>query len=310
VRPPPEDPGRQVVTGNPADRGRFKVPSLRNAGLKATFMHNGQFSTLTDVVRFYAQVPGSAPRFLDNVDPAVLGINLPPQAVTNIVDFLTNGLRDPRVAAQSFPFDRPTLFTERAGAQSVNLGGGVPGSGGILPRLIASDPPMIGTQSFRIGLDQALGGALAQLGVSKTAPLAGGITPDYFAGVVAASGGGPGQGLATLHWPLTQGQAQPDQDLYVQWFVADPGAAGGLARSAVVLLHPFCGSSGCPAPCGYANCDESAAPPALNISDFSCFLNRFAAGDPWANCDGSTVPPILTVADFSCFLNAFAAGCP
>ena len=35
-----------------------------------------------------------------------------------------------------------------------------------------------------------------------------------------------------------------------------------------------------------------------------------AAGDPYANCDGSTTPPILNVADFSCFLNAFAAGCP
>src|SRR5262249_39792918 len=62
-------------------------------------------------------------------------------------------------------------------------------------------------------------------------------------------------------------------------------------------------------PC-YANCDMSPVGPALNIFDFACFLNRFAAGDSYANCDGSTTDPVLTVADFSCFLNAFAAGCP
>jgi hypothetical protein len=61
-------------------------------------------------------------------------------------------------------------------------------------------------------------------------------------------------------------------------------------------------------PC-YANCDASTTPPALNVGDFSCFLNRFATGDGYANCDQSTTPPVLNVADFSCFLNAFAAGC-
>ena len=62
------------------------------------------------------------------------------------------------------------------------------------------------------------------------------------------------------------------------------------------------------APC-YANCDASTTAPVLNVLDFSCFLNRFAAGDTWANCDGSTTPPVLNVLDFSCFLNRFAAGC-
>jgi hypothetical protein len=60
----------------------------------------------------------------------------------------------------------------------------------------------------------------------------------------------------------------------------------------------------------YANCDNSTTPPILNVLDFTCFLNKFAAGDPGANCDGSTIPPILNVLDFTCFLNRFAAGCP
>ncbi len=64
---------------------------------------------------------------------------------------------------------------------------------------------------------------------------------------------------------------------------------------------------GCPV-C-YPNCDNSAAPPTLNVNDFQCFLNRFAKGDPYANCDHSTAAPTLTAADFHCFLNQFVAGC-
>ena len=60
----------------------------------------------------------------------------------------------------------------------------------------------------------------------------------------------------------------------------------------------------------YANCDNSTIAPILNVQDFACFLNAFAAGDPYANCDRSTTPPALNVQDFSCFLNKFAAGCP
>jgi hypothetical protein len=60
----------------------------------------------------------------------------------------------------------------------------------------------------------------------------------------------------------------------------------------------------------YANCDLSTAQPALNVSDFTCFLDKFAAGDPYANCDGSTESPVLNVGDFTCYLQAFAAGCP
>jgi hypothetical protein len=59
----------------------------------------------------------------------------------------------------------------------------------------------------------------------------------------------------------------------------------------------------------YANCDFSSLVPFLNVNDFICFNERFAAGDSAANCDQSTVPPVLNANDFICFLNAFAAGC-
>jgi hypothetical protein len=63
-------------------------------------------------------------------------------------------------------------------------------------------------------------------------------------------------------------------------------------------------------PACYANCDGSTTAPVLNVLDFNCFLNSFAAGASYANCDGSTTAPVLNVLDFNCFLNRFAAGCP
>jgi hypothetical protein len=63
-----------------------------------------------------------------------------------------------------------------------------------------------------------------------------------------------------------------------------------------------------PTPC-FANCDGSTAQPFLNVADFVCFQQTFAAGNSAANCDNSTSPPILNVADFVCFQQSFAAGC-
>jgi cytochrome c peroxidase len=46
-------PGLQAVTGNPAHRGMFKVPSLRNVALTAPYMHDGRFKTLEEVLEHY-----------------------------------------------------------------------------------------------------------------------------------------------------------------------------------------------------------------------------------------------------------------
>jgi cytochrome c peroxidase len=46
-------PGLQAVTGKPAHRGLFKVPSLRNVALTAPYMHDGRFKTLEEVLDHY-----------------------------------------------------------------------------------------------------------------------------------------------------------------------------------------------------------------------------------------------------------------
>jgi WD40 repeat protein len=66
---------------------------------------------------------------------------------------------------------------------------------------------------------------------------------------------------------------------------------------------------GSPGGC-YPNCDNSTAAPVLNVQDFTCFLQRYAAGDTYANCDASTTAPVLNVQDFTCFLQRYAGGCP
>ncbi|WP_421946333.1 cytochrome c peroxidase [Phaeodactylibacter xiamenensis] len=50
---PSIDPGLGGVTGIPQEIGLFKVPSLRNIGLTAPYMHDGRFETLDEVVDHY-----------------------------------------------------------------------------------------------------------------------------------------------------------------------------------------------------------------------------------------------------------------
>lgn len=48
------DLGRAEVTGNPADQGKFKIPTLRNIALTAPYMHDGRFNTLEEVINQYS----------------------------------------------------------------------------------------------------------------------------------------------------------------------------------------------------------------------------------------------------------------
>ena len=52
--PPATDLGRYEVTGDPADRWRYRTPSLRNVAVTAPYMHDGSLPTLAAVVAFYA----------------------------------------------------------------------------------------------------------------------------------------------------------------------------------------------------------------------------------------------------------------
>ena len=53
-----EDFGRERVTGQPADRYRFRVPSLRNVALTAPYGHAGAYNSLEAVVRHHLDPVG------------------------------------------------------------------------------------------------------------------------------------------------------------------------------------------------------------------------------------------------------------
>lgn len=54
------DAGAQAISGEPSQRGGFKVPSLRNVVKTAPYSHSGQFGTLHDTVEFYTLGRGHA----------------------------------------------------------------------------------------------------------------------------------------------------------------------------------------------------------------------------------------------------------
>ncbi len=49
------------LAGGPQTWGQFKTPSLRSVARTAPYMHQGQFATLADVLRFYSTLEGAAP---------------------------------------------------------------------------------------------------------------------------------------------------------------------------------------------------------------------------------------------------------
>ncbi|MEZ5387598.1 MAG: MbnP family protein [Prosthecobacter sp.] len=84
-----DDTGLMGVTGKEDDRGKFKVPSLRNIALTAPYMHDGRFATLEEVVEHYS----GGVRRTSTLDPNLAkhpatGIQLTPQEKADLVAFL------------------------------------------------------------------------------------------------------------------------------------------------------------------------------------------------------------------------------
>ncbi len=101
--------------------GFFKAPQLRNVALTAPYFHNGSQLTLEQVVEFYNR--GGDFNTVEEVkymDPDIELLGLTAQEKIDLVDFLRNGLTDPRTVAQAAPFDHPQLFTPNGHPHSGN----------------------------------------------------------------------------------------------------------------------------------------------------------------------------------------------
>jgi cytochrome c peroxidase len=113
-----EDFGLEQVTGNPADRYKFRSSPLRNVSLQPTFFHNGSFTRLEDAIRHHLDVFKSAREYnpiragvdkdltfrvgpiepvLSRVDPLLAKpIKLTSDEFESLVAFVRTGLLDPK----------------------------------------------------------------------------------------------------------------------------------------------------------------------------------------------------------------------
>jgi cytochrome c peroxidase len=111
-----EDFGLEQVTGNSADRYKFRTSPLRNVALQPAFFHNGAFTRLEDAIRHHLDVFASARNYsaeaagvdkdlmapmgpiepvLARVDPMLATpIKLTNDEFQQLVDFVRNGLLD------------------------------------------------------------------------------------------------------------------------------------------------------------------------------------------------------------------------
>ncbi len=81
---PHPDPGREAVTHDPADRGKFKTPSLRNVALTWPYLHDGSAATLAEVVELYDR--GGVPN--PGLDPRIRPLHLSADEQSDLVEFL------------------------------------------------------------------------------------------------------------------------------------------------------------------------------------------------------------------------------
>ncbi len=239
VRPAAEDTGRFQATGNNNNLGEFRVPGLRNVGLRSSFMHNGRLSSLEDVVAFYNRGGDfrNEPNFQANlVRPR--GLNGGQQA--DLVAFLRNSLTDNRVRLEQPPFDRPRLFTESANVPVI-IGIGVAGSNGIVPQPTAIEPPLVGNPGFTVAVSNALGNTNAVLVINSTDPETNSIPANgtFARQTITLQGTGAGNGFGSISLAIPDNPALVGQTFFGRWYITDASAPNGFSVTAAFRFKVF-----------------------------------------------------------------------
>ena len=107
----PTGPARDKVAflvRNVHSRGELKTPTLRNVARTAPYMHNGQFETLADVVRFYSKLEGALPVH-KGAERLLVPVNLSEAEELDLIAFLES-LTDESLPAELLaPPSRPYL---------------------------------------------------------------------------------------------------------------------------------------------------------------------------------------------------------
>ena len=140
--------------------------------------------------------------------------------------------------ANQTPFDRPNLYSE-SNHVPVIQGLGAAGSAGIVPSIMAIEPPLLGNKNFTVQVSRGLSNAVATLvvgdsdpGVPNTAT----VPVGSFANIVTPLNA---SGDASVQLSLPDGQAQLGRTLYGRIYVADPAAANGFAVTSAFKITLF-----------------------------------------------------------------------
>lgn len=104
AEPVPNDLGRYEITQDPADRWRYRTPTLRNVALTAPYMHDGSLATLEDVVEFYDR--GGVPN--EGLDPRLRPLGLTARERSDLVAFLES-LTSPAAAELAEQYRRVSI---------------------------------------------------------------------------------------------------------------------------------------------------------------------------------------------------------
>ena len=197
VRPTSEDSGRQQVTNNPNTAGQMRTPNLRNVELRGAYFHNGNFTTLRQVVDFYNRGGDfDAP----NKDPNVRPRGFSNGQINDLIAFLSRPLTDNRVRNELPPFDRPSLYTESNRVPIVS-GIGRTGSGAFVPLVTAIEPPLVGNPSFTVAVSNSLGNSSATLVIDNADPGVGMTIPatgSFARQTINLQGTGAGNGFGSI----------------------------------------------------------------------------------------------------------------
>lgn len=107
------DRGRGAITGNPAENGEFKIPTLRNVAVTSPYMHNGMFGTLREVIDYYDAPDKVVPQAIGRDAAMATMLGLSEQEKLDLEQFLV-ALTDDRFSApqpQSLEPDSTRLMT-------------------------------------------------------------------------------------------------------------------------------------------------------------------------------------------------------
>jgi cytochrome c peroxidase len=135
-----EDFGLEDISEQPADRYKFRTSPLRNIGMSATFFHNGAYTRLEDAIRHHLDPARYARKYkpstagvdsdlrtdaasvesiLERLDPLLVRpIRLTESEVNDLVEFVRNGLLDPRATPERL---RPIIPEDLPSGETVHF---------------------------------------------------------------------------------------------------------------------------------------------------------------------------------------------